>query len=359
MSILTRYICRRLLLYYIGFVVLMMIFFVFFNFMEHIQRVTRHGAMPELIAQYYACYLPKIFITTSWIGFLIAMLLVFGGLAKNNEFTALLAGGISIYKLGAPVLFIGCVLSAAVFCVQEFVVPTSMLRAYELKDRKFTKDSGDGRISNIAGIGRRNQLYFFESLDVERGLLVGVQIHTRKGGLIVSRIDAERAVWDKHSERWFLQNLVVREFDSGGAVVSRTELTDMKAPFKESPATLRMYASTRGEFNFLQLRDQIKNLERSGYPARRLKLDYQKKFALPLANLIIVLLGLPFALECRRGGLVLGFALSLGAALSYYGTFQVSLALGNGGILPVAVAAWFANVLFLGVGAALTARART
>jgi lipopolysaccharide export system permease protein len=90
-----------------------------------------------------------------------------------------------------------------------------------------------------------------------------------------------------------------------------------------------------------------------------LKLDYQKKFAFPLANVIAVLLCLPFALESRGGGLVLGFALSLGAALSYYGAFQISLALGASGILPVAVAAWLANVVFLGVGATLTARART
>ena len=359
MSILTRYICRRLLYYYVGFVGVMLVFFVFFDFMEHIQRLTKDEAPLYLIAQYYACYLPQVFTMTSWIGFLVAMLLVFGGLAKNNEFTALLAGGISIYRIGAPVIFIGCVLSVVVFLVQEFVVPASMLRAYELKDSKFAEGAVDRRVSHIAGIGRRNQFYFFDLLDVERGLLTGVEIHTRKGGAIVRRIDAERAVWDESTKRWFLQIVVVREFDADGAVTSHTELATMKAPFKEAPATLKMYASARGEFNFRQLRDQIKNLERSGYPARRLKLEYQKKFALPLANLIAVLLGLPFALECRGGGLMLGFALSLGAALSYYGAFQISLALGSSGILPVAVAAWLANFLFLAVGAGLTIRART
>ena len=359
MSILTRYICRRLLYYYVGFVVVMLVFFVFFDFMEHIQRLTKDDASLSLLAQYYACYLPRVFTMTSWVGFLISMMLVYGGLARNNEFTALLAGGVSIYRVGAPALFIGCVLSAAVFLVQEFIVPVSMLRAYELKDSKFSEDPGDRRVSRIANIGRRNQFYLIDSLDTEKGLLTGVEIHTRNGGVITSRIDAERAVWDESTERWFLHNVVIRKFDAYGAVTGRSELVTLKAPFKESPATLKMSASTRGELNFRQLRDKIKNLERSGYPARRLKLDYQKKFALPLANLIAVLLGLPFALECRGGGLVLGFALSLGAALSYYGAFQVSLALGNSGILPVAVAAWLANFVFLGVGAGLIVRART
>lgn len=337
----------------------MVVFFVFINFMEHLEWVTKDSAPLSLVALYYIYYFPRIFIETSWIGFLIAMLLVLGGLAKNNEFTAMLAGGISIYKVGAPILVIGATLSAAVFCVQEFVAPPAMLRAYDLRDSKFTKRSEERQVSHIAGIGRRNQRYFFETLDIERGALTGVQIHTLKGASIVSRIDAERAVWDESAERWFLEKGVVREFDAAGAVISRKKLPRSKAPFKESPATLQLYASTRGEFNFLQLRDQIKNLKRSGYDARRLKLDYQKKFALPLANLIVVLLGLPFALECRRGGLVLGFALSLAAALFYYGAFQISLALGRGGVFPALVAAWLANFLFLGVGAGLTIRART
>ncbi len=359
MSILTRYICRRLIMHYLAVVLVILVFFIFVDFMEHIQRVTRDQAPLKLILLYYCYFFPRIFIEVSWIGFLLAMLLVLGGLARHNEFTAMFAGGISIYKVGMPVLAIGAALSAAVFCVQEFVMPPTMLRAYELKDSKFARNSGDSPIFNIASIGRRNQLYFFEMLDVERGILRGVQIHTRRGGSIVRRIDAERALWDESAGRWYLKNVVIREFDSDGAVVNSSGSPHMEAPFKESPATLKVYSSTKGEFNFLQLRGQIKNLERSGYDARRLKLDYQKKFALPLANLIVVLLGLPFALECRRGGLIIGFALSLAAALSYYGTFQIALALGRGGLFPALVAAWMANLLFLGVGTGLTIRART
>lgn len=359
MSILTRYICRRLIFYYLAIIMVMMVFFVFVDFMEHIQRVTKYQAPLRFIAIYYASYFPRIFIETSWAAFLVAMLLVLGGLAKNNEFTAMLAGGISIYKIGAPVLAIGAVLSAGVFCVQEFIMPQAMYRAYELKESKFTREPAARPIHDIAGIGRRNQLYFFDTLDVERGVLGGIQIHTRKGGYIIKRVDAERAVWDESAGRWFLKEGVIREFDFDGAVVKSTEFSNMKAPFKESPATLKAYSSTRGELNFLQLRDQIKNLERSGYDAHRLKLDYQKKFALPFANLIVVLLGLPFALECRRGGLIIGFALSLAAALSYYGTFQIGLALGRGGIFPTLIAAWLANLLFLAVGAGLMLKART
>ncbi len=359
MSILTRYICRRLLIYYLGFLGFIVVFFIFINFMENIDMVTEHNAPLRLIALYYVYYLPRIFVEASWVGFLVAMLIVLGGLARNNEFTAMLAGGVSIYRLAVPIFGIGAILSSAVFCVQEFAAPTAMLRAYDLEESDFAESDEGQHVSDVAGIGRRNQRYFFEELDVEKGIVTGVHIHTGKGGSIVGRIDAERGVWDETSQRWSLENGAKREFDATGAVISRTEFSNMEAPFKESPATLKRYASTGRQSNFIQLRQQIKNLRRSGYDARPLKLDYQKKFAMPFVNLIVVLLGLPFALECRRGGLVLGFALSLAAALSYYGFFQINLALGRSDIFPAPVAAWLANIVFLGVGMGLTLRART
>ena len=346
-------------MYYIFLVAVMMVFFIFIDFMEHIDRVTRHHSELKVLGLYYIYFLPRIFVEVSWISFLVAMLVVLGGLAKNNEFTAMLAGGISIYRVGFPVIIIGAVLSMGVFAVQEFAMPPAMLRAYDIKAHDFAAESAESRIFQVAGIGRRNTLYYFDVLDVENGVITGLQIHTKHGGVIVERIDAERATWDKDAERWRMDNGVIRKFDSNGAVKEKTIFSEMKAPFRESPSTLGAYASEKGEYNFLQLRQKIKNLRRSGYDAHNLRVDYQKRFALPLANLIVVLLGIPFALECRNGSLVIGFGLSLIAALLYYGTFQISLVLGKGGFFSAAVAAWSANVLFLIIGAGLTLRART
>jgi lipopolysaccharide export system permease protein len=358
MSILTKYLCRRLIVYYFAFVGMMAVFFVFVDFMENIEMVTRHHAPAGLVALYYACLLPKVFVETSWVGFLVSTLFVLGSLAKNNEFTAMLAGGISIYRVGLPVFALSVLLCVGVFCVQELVVPETILRAREIDESDFAEQS-DGRIFDMAGIGRHNRFYFFDEVDVERGILEGVHVHTMKGGSIVERIDAERAVWDKETSRWHLKNGAVKKFDANGVVVENAPFSEMKAPFRESPQTLKIYSSGTGEFSFRQLRRQIKNLERSGYDAHRLKVDYHTKFAFPVANIIVVLLALSFALECRRGGLTVGFALSLMVALLYYGTFQIGLALGKGGSLPAAVSAWLANFLFLGIGAALTLRART
>jgi lipopolysaccharide export LptBFGC system permease protein LptF len=234
-----------------------------------------------------------------------------------------------------------------------------MLRAREMKESDFSPEADGHRVLRIAGIGRRNTLFFFDVLDTGRGVLTGIQVHTKKGSAIVQRIDAETAVWDESERRWFLQNGIIREFDDAGAVVSETPFSSMKAPFKEPPSMLELYSSGVTQLNFIDMRQEIKDLRRSGYDARRLSVDYHKKFALPVAHVIMVFLGLPFALECRRAGLMVGFALALGAALLYFGTFQTALTLGRAGLFPAPVSAWLANGLFLGVGTGLMLRAPT
>ncbi len=359
MRILTRYIARRLVLFYFGIITVMVVFFIFVDFMENVEMVTKYHAPLTLVATYYACLLPKVVTELSWVSFLVAILFVLGSLARNNEFTAALAGGISLYRIGVPVMSMGVILSIGVFLVQEYVLPATFHRASVIKESDFARDAQGSTLRDVAGIGRRNKFYFFDEADVDQGILRGVHVHTMKDGKIVERIDAQLAVWDEPSKRWYLKNGTVMTFDSNGLVTEKTSFENERAPFKTSPRTLKMYSTDTGELGFRQLRQQIKNLERSGYNARRLKVDLHTKFAFPAANLIVVFLALPFALDCQRGGLTLGFALSLATALLYYGIFQISMALGKGGSLPAAVSAWLANFLFLGVGARLTMKART
>jgi lipopolysaccharide export system permease protein len=359
MSILTRYISRRLVLYYLAIIATLLVFFVFVDLMENIDIVTQHRAPFRLVVLYYACYLPRIFIEMSWVGFLVSMLFVLGGLARNNEYTAMLAGGVSLYRLGQPALVIGVALSVLVFFVQEFVVPSSMLAVQEMRESDFSGEPQRRQLFDIAGVGKRNRFYFFDVVDVEHGVLKGVHIHTMGDGSITERIDAETAVWDERAGKWRLENGTIKRFDSREVVVENTPFESMEAPFRDSPRMLEISASGTSQLGLRQLRRQIRNLEKSGYSAQRLKVNYHTNFSLPAAHIVVVLLALPFALERRRGGLTIGFALSLMAALLYYGTFQMGLALGKGDYLPAALSAWMANVIFLGVGLGLTMKART
>ena len=81
----------------------------------------------------------------------------------------------------------------------------------------------------------------------------------------------------------------------------------------------------------------------------RARLELHSKLALPLANLVLVLLAAAMALRYGKSpGLALGMSVVL--AMAYYGAFFLGRALAGIGALPPELGAWGANLLFLLLG---------
>ena len=89
---------------------------------------------------------------------------------------------------------------------------------------------------------------------------------------------------------------------------------------------------------------------------RNLRVALQTTLAFPFASLVVVLFGAPLAVNATRGGTLLGMGMAVGAAVAFYGTQAIFVAIGKGGWLPPATAAWAANLLFGGVGLHLLRR---
>ena len=108
-------------------------------------------------------------------------------------------------------------------------MPVGLMRANEMRESDFAQGPREHRIYDIAGIGRRNRFYSSDMMDVEKGVLTGVRIHTKEGGSITERIDADEAVWNEEKGRWYLTSGVIRKFDTNGVIVETTPFTNMKA----------------------------------------------------------------------------------------------------------------------------------
>ena len=85
-----------------------------------------------------------------------------------------------------------------------------------------------------------------------------------------------------------------------------------------------------------------------GYEATTYLVDYHAKFAFPVVCLIMSLLGV--AIAARSGvkeGLAMSVVYGIGVAFLYWVFHSFCLSLGYGGVLPVWVAAWTTNLVFL------------
>jgi lipopolysaccharide export system permease protein len=129
---------------------------------------------------------------------------------------------------------------------------------------------------------------------------------------------------------------------------------------KETPATsddAPQALSITGERLFsLKLQNEQRRREAKRYDTNRYLVEVHKKFAVPFACVVFVLLGAPLGVAAKRGGVALGLGLSLGFFVVYYIFLIGGEEIADRGRLPPVIAMWLANALLGGAGAYLTAK---
>jgi lipopolysaccharide export LptBFGC system permease protein LptF len=101
---------------------------------------------------------------------------------------------------------------------------------------------------------------------------------------------------------------------------------------------------------YIELKDHISALQKSGYDATELQVELYKKIAFPLSCLIMAMVAIPFAFSVGKKGALGGIALSIGVGILYWGTLSLFEATGDYGLIAPLAAAWAPNVIFGGSG---------
>jgi lipopolysaccharide export system permease protein len=108
------------------------------------------------------------------------------------------------------------------------------------------------------------------------------------------------------------------------------------------------------EMTYSQISRYVAEVRRKGYEATRYETDLHAKIVYPLLNVIIAMLGIPFALRSpRSGGVWRSIGLGLLVGFACWVVLFACLSLGRKGVLPPPLAAWFPGALYAGAGAFL------
>jgi lipopolysaccharide export LptBFGC system permease protein LptF len=111
--------------------------------------------------------------------------------------------------------------------------------------------------------------------------------------------------------------------------------------------------------NFEELGNYIRELQASGLDTIPLRVQYYKKFAVPLFALIMAVLSIPFAFVAGNRGAMTGVGISFGIAIAYWTIGTVFEQIGDLNQLPAMMAAWSPDILFSLAGLYFIARMKT
>ena len=358
MRILTRYILneflRPFLLGVAAFASLLIISELFYQLHKWIDMGT-----PFLVcAEYLLWRTPEWLVQTFPVAVLLATLFSLGGLTRHNELTAMKASGISLYKILSPLLVFCLFLVMGSLLFSEVIVPYANQRVdyiYNVKV-KHRKIRNYQQQDNLVIAGEQGRMYTIKHLDGKKKLMKEVSVDQfDQNFALINQIYAKKVVWK--DSYWIFYDGILRQFDQNEKGTIREE------KFKERVIYLperldHFYRKQKkpGEMNYFELRNYIAKLTKNGIPAIREKVALYSKISFPFSCFIIMLVGIPFALQTSKSGKVRGFAFSLFICFLYWQMFSVGKAIGENHVLPPALAAWFANIIFGILGLALISK---
>ncbi len=356
--ILTRYFLREFLQVFILCLATFVAMYLIGDLFRKIEDFLTLGLSFKLVLQYFMCGLPRIIHQLCPLAVLLSTFITIGLFVRNQEITALKAHGISLYR----VLNIFILISAGIFILslvmQQYLIPKSTARFREIRLVNI-KGRSRSKVINTTSFWYRAQdgIYNIDFFDPEKNSLNKVSImylddafRTRKA------IYAKTGQWN--GKTWDLQNGFERQFQPDGSQTATT-FKQKAISLHASPEDFHISRKTGDELNFTELWNLLKQIRTSGYPSTSYAVDLHAKVSYSFINIIMAILGIPFALMIgRSGGMALGIAVSTCLGLTYWVFFSFCISLGKGGVLNPFIAAWIANIIFGMLGIYLFLRVR-
>jgi lipopolysaccharide export system permease protein len=366
-------------------------------------------AMP-VILEVFALSLPHIVALTLPMAVLVAVLYAFSQLAADNEITALKASGVNLVRLIVPLLFAGAVLAAGMVYFNDRILPETnhelKLLLMDINRKSPTLQLKDQVVNEIQTNDLQTK-YFLQATSIDRttNKLRGVVIYDLSiaGRDRTVYADSGRMAFNREQTDLFLTLYdgsieEVKEIEPErftrvffkeqrlmlvgiGNVLERTKEDAYRSDREMSLAMLSAGVDTARIELVTAQRDArrfglgaidptlrgaspdsaMMALRNSSSEARmlaartasaqqrinELQVEWHKKFAIPFACIVFVMLGAPLAIRFPRGGPGMVIAISLTIFGIYYMSLIGGESLGDKGRVQPFWGPWAPNVVFL------------
>jgi lipopolysaccharide export system permease protein len=345
-NILDRYVLREFLKILGLVLVSVMALFIIVDYTEIARDVRENNIAFHTIFSYYRFYIFQVLNLTLPISVLVATLVTFGILSKNNEVTALKSGGVSLFRVALPIVAIAGAISVLSYFILDFVLPYSNQRVATIKRKIEGKRPISAGAQKLWFYGKGHYLINFLSYDKNRQELSQVQVFEFSPAefRMTRRVYAQTARWNGRA--WEFRDGWIRSFLDNNVSTYAPITTPLALYYPETPEDFETEVRAPDQMTFAQLRRYIESVRRSGYGAEDLAVKLYTKTSWPAISLVMALIALPFAFKIGRRGALYGIGLALVLGIVYWMVFAIFTKFGEVGNLPAMLSAWSANILF-------------
>jgi lipopolysaccharide export system permease protein len=337
--------------------------FVIVDLIENLDRFVDNKVPAGIVFQYYIYTLPWFVSIGLPMSMLISTVFSLGSMVKRNEWTAMKASGISLYRVALPLILSGLFISGASFVLDNQLVAYGNEKRFEI-DRDYVKRKSRHKLRNtLKNIFLQKNTSTHISMGryyIKKSVGHDLSVVELGESIIQNRIDAKKIKWNPDSLKWNLTGYSIRNFDENGEVthVAINE-SDTLLALGFMPEEIQQQARKPDELDYFKLTERIQKLKENGVDTLRWEVTRYLKISFAFTNLIVVLFGIPLVVLKEKNSLSFGAGASVFVIFGYYAFIKFGQSLGFNGIVDPLLSAWLGNILFLTGGILLLWRART
>jgi len=360
MRILTRYIFKEIFAH----ALLGLLVFTFVIFIRHVGRllelVVRHSLEPSSILTLFILPVPGILVLTVPMAVLVGTLIGLSRMSADGEVIAARAAGIGIGQFIRPVMIVALAGWGLAMWMSLFLAPQSLRKLHRMEQEISTSEVPYEIQPRVFVEQFPNLLLYLQDVTGSRSRWRGVfiadttsrdapKVTLAERGMLVNDRDARRLTL--HLEQGTTHE-VDPQHPERYSVATFTD-TDLPIPLDRGEGTIAEWRAPPA----LGLKEL---LEETRDPAKRqaalVELHY--RLALPIASLVLTLVGIPLGLSTRKGGKAVGVVLTILIVFVYYILMAFGLGFAKQGRLNPAVGLWLANAAFGAAGALMLSHLR-
>jgi LPS export ABC transporter permease LptF/LPS export ABC transporter permease LptG len=350
LKILDRYLVREILLPFFLWLLLLTFVLMMPPILDYAEQLIAKGVAWLTILRVLSTLVPQALGITIPMALLLGILIGLGRLSADREFVVLQACGVSLFRVLRPIIVISLAACAATAYVMIVALPNANQTFRQITFNIIASKAESDIKPRVFFSQFPNRMLFVRDVDPRGGwrdvFLADdtrqgerTVYFARRGQLVIDRSKKTVELALDHGTRHTTFASRPEEYDVSS--FDRLALTmDAETVF---PRTTLMKGDN--EMTIAELHEKIALNRKSGQPTGSQYYTIQQKFAIPVACLVLALIGVGLGVSNRKDGKLAAFVIGISVIFLYYVLLWTSRAGAISGVLFPSFAAWIANIV--------------
>ncbi len=355
-----RYIIRQFIGTYVYSILILSVIIIIFDISEKIDDFTDERAadatLYDIAFKYYLNFIPYFVNQFNALFVFISVIFFTSKLASRTEIIAILNSGVSFTRLLRPYFLTSLLLTAVNLLMTLYVIPEANKVRVDFEDR-YIHNAPRFTERNIHFKLDQNSYAYFQSFNINKNTGYQFSLEHFEDGDLKYKMLATFARWDSTNQQWHIEDYVIRHIDGNDESIEKGSSIDTALTI--TPRDFKLWENNIETMNQTELSQYIERERLKGSDRINIYLvEKYKRYAFPIASIILTLMGYAVASRKVRGGIGMHLGFGILLCFTYIMFSQLFFVYATKGDLAPILAVWIPNIIYSFITAFLLSKAQ-